>query len=85
MWMPRNLTKLVCYVQLLGQLEIIPGDLAQPNCGISTEDQSRLLPELNFVIHAAASIQFDNHIHTDLTLSYVATKAIADLATKVKF
>lgn len=68
---------------MLSKLEIIPGDLAQPQCGISEENQKKLLPEVTYVIHAAASIKFDNPIHTDLTLSYVATKFFADLATKV--
>ena len=66
----------------MSKLEVIPGDLAQPECGISEEDQSRLLPEIHYVIHAAANIQFDNPIHTDLNLSYIATRAIADFATK---
>ena len=67
----------------MSKVEVIPGDLAQPHCGISAENQSRLLPEVQYVIHAAASIQFDNPIHTDLTLSYVASKTIADFAAKV--
>ena len=67
----------------MSKVEVIPGDLAQPQCGISAENQSRLLPEVQYVIHAAASIQFDNPIHTDLTLSYVASKTIADFAAKV--
>lgn len=68
----------------MGKVEVIPGDLAQPQCGISADNQKRLLPQVQYVIHAAASIQFDNPIHTDLTLSYVATKAIADFAAKVQ-
>lgn len=66
------------------KLEIIPGDLGEPHCGICEDDQIKLLSKVQHVVHAAASIQFDNHIHTDLTLSYVATKTIADFATKVK-
>ena len=67
----------------MSRVEVIPGDLAQPQCGISAANQKRLLPEVQYVIHAAASIQFDNPIHTDLTLSYVASKTIADFAAKV--
>lgn len=70
-------------LQIMGKVEVVPGDLAQPQCGISGENQKRLLPEVQYVIHAAASIQFDNPIHTDLTLSYVATRTIADFAAKV--
>lgn len=73
-----------CLVQIMGKVEVIPGDLAKPQCGISEENQTRLLPEVQYVIHAAASIQFDNPIHTDLTLSYVASKTIADFAAKVR-
>lgn len=70
-------------LQIMGKLEIIPGDLGEPQCGICEDDQLKLLSEVQYIVHAAASIQFDNHIHTDLTLSYVATKTIADFATKV--
>ena len=70
-------------LQIMGKVEVVPGDLAQPQCGISPENQERLLPEVHYVIHAAASIQFDNPIHIDLALSYVATKTIADFAAKV--
>lgn len=70
-------------LQIMSKVEVIPGDLAKPQCGISEENQTRLLPEVQYVIHAAASIQFDNPIHTDLTLSYVASKTIADFAAKV--
>ncbi|KAL0029274.1 hypothetical protein WJX79_006937 [Trebouxia sp. C0005] len=70
--------------QIMSKVEVIPGDLAKPQCGISEENQTRLLPEVQYVIHAAASIQFDNPIHTDLTLSYVASKTIADFAAKMK-
>ena len=69
----------------MSKLEIIPGDLAQPHCGISESDQARLLPEVQIIVHAAANIQFDNPIHTDVTPSYVATKTIATFATKVKY
>ena len=67
----------------MSQLEVNSGDLAEPKCGISEEDQNKLLPEVQFVIHAAANIQFDNPIQTDLKLSYIATREIADFAAKV--
>ena len=71
-------------MQIMSKVEVIPGDLSQPQCGISAANQQRLLPEVEYVIHAAASIQFDNPVHTDLTLSYVASKTIADFAAKVR-
>lgn len=69
-------------MQVLSRLEVIPGDLAQDHCGLRAEDEQRLLREVESVLHVAASIQFDNSIHTDLTLSYVATRSLADMAAQ---
>ena len=69
--------------QILPKLSIIAGDLSEANCGISAADQQKLISEVQYVVHAAASIRFDNNIQTDLQLSYVATKALADLAIGV--
>ncbi len=71
------------YMQIITNLCIIHGDLSEPGCGISSADQTKLISEVHYVVHSAASIRFDNPIHTDLKLSYVATRTIADLATQV--
>ena len=70
-------------LQIIRKLQIIHGDLSEPGCGISTADQTQLKSDVQYVVHSAASIRFDNPVHTDLKLSYVATKALADLATRV--
>ena len=69
--------------QALQRLEVVPGDISQPDCGIQHETQERLLPEVDFVLHAAASIQFTNHVHEDLRLSYLATESILKLSQRV--
>ena len=48
----------------------IDGDMVQPNFGLSPQDQQRLASEVNIVIHAAASISFDDHIHAALAHNY---------------
>ncbi len=70
-------------LQIITKLQIIHGDLSEPGCGISTADQAQLKSDVQYFVHSAASIRFDNPVHTDLKLSYVATKALADLATRV--
>ena len=70
-------------LQIITKLQIIHGDLSEPGCGISTADQAQLKLDVQYVVHSAASIRFDNPVHTDLKLSYEATKALADLATRV--
>ncbi len=72
-----------CLSQALQRLEVVPGDISQPDCGIQHETQERLLPEVDFVLHAAASIQFTNHVHEDLRLSYLATESILKLSQRV--
>ena len=69
--------------QALQRLEVVPGDISQPGCGIQPETQERLLSEVDFVLHAAASIQFTNHVHEDLRLSYLATESILKLSQRV--
>lgn len=48
----------------------LDGDMVQPNFGLSPQDQQRLASEVNVVIHAAASISFDDHIHAALAHNY---------------
>ncbi|KAA6426693.1 hypothetical protein WJX79_004063 [Trebouxia sp. C0005] len=67
--------------QINTKLQIIHGDLSKPGCGISTADETQLKSHVQYVVHSAASIRFDNPVHTDLKLSYMATKALADMAT----
>ncbi|CAL8466501.1 g6037 [Coccomyxa elongata] len=58
----------------------IPGDLLLPNCGVTGPNRRRLTREVDYVIHCAASISFDEHIHSLLTNNYEATRNVADLA-----
>ena len=48
----------------------LEGDMVQPSFGLSPQDQQRLASEVNVVIHAAASISFDDHIHAALAHNY---------------
>ena len=70
-------------LQIITKLQVVHGDLSEPGCGISTADQNQLKSDVQYVVHSAASIRFDNPVHTDLNLSYMATKALADMATRV--
>ena len=71
-------------LQISSQIESIHGDLSEPGCDISQADRARVTQDVHYVVHSAASIRFDNPIHTDLTLSYVATQTLAELATQVR-
>ncbi len=45
------------------KIVVIAGDLLQPRCGLSAADEKRLTAEVDFVVHSAACIDFDEHIH----------------------
>ena len=46
------------------------GDLLLPHCGVSTTMGGRLRKQVNYVIHCAASIIFNEHVHTLLANNY---------------
>jgi hypothetical protein len=49
------------------------GNLLLPHCGISPAMRGRLRKQVNYVIHCAASIIFNEHVHTLLANNYEVT------------
>ena len=52
------------------KLVVVNGDLSQPGLGLSAVDRRRLMREVNFVVHSAASISFVEPVHTLLAQNY---------------
>ena len=52
-------------------VEAISGDMTMPGYGIAESDMHRLQQETDIIIHAAASISFDDHIHDAVTHNYM--------------
>ena len=52
-------------------VEAISGDMTLQGYGIAESDLHRLQLETDIVIHAAASISFDDHIHDAITHNYM--------------
>ena len=48
----------------------VAADLHKAGLGLSAEDEARIVNEVQFVIHSAASISFFEHIHTLLEQNY---------------
>lgn len=48
----------------------IPGDTCSPGLGLSPSDRQRLISEVDFVIHSAASISFFDHIQVLLQQNF---------------
>lgn len=63
------------------KVQPIYGDLlAGINAGISCEDLEVLRKDVNFVMHCAASIRFDETLKDAVTLNAIGTRSMLDLA-----
>ena len=59
---------------------LLVADLHKAGLGLSEEDEARIVNEVQFVIHSAASISFFEHIHTLLEQNYeVSARSILPL------
>ena len=54
-------------------IEAIAGNITLPDYGIAQADLLRLQQQTEIVIHAAASISFDDHIHDAITHNYMVS------------
>lgn len=68
--------------ELFDKLHVVPGDISQPQLGVSQE-QMRALTEdktLSIVFHSAATIKFDEPLKVSATLNLRATREIIEFA-----
>ena len=73
----------ITFFLVQNKVVVIPGDLHKPNLGLSEEDEARIVNEVQYVVHSAASISFFEHIHTLLEQNYEVglPPSCADCAT----
>ena len=57
-------------LQRYADVRAVAADLHKAGLGLSAEDEARIVNEVQFVIHSAASISFFEHIHTLLEQNY---------------
>lgn len=57
------------------QVEVLAGDMTLPEYGLGEPEIQRLKQQTEIVIHAAASITFDDHIHNAITHNYMVGSA----------
>ncbi|KAI8469683.1 MAG: male sterility protein-domain-containing protein [Monoraphidium minutum] len=61
----------------------IQGDLLAPGLGLSPEHEAELTASVDTVIHSAADIRLDAHIHTTLAANFLGTRAVLALAGRM--
>ncbi|KAH0807838.1 hypothetical protein GEV33_014942 [Tenebrio molitor] len=59
---------------------IIPGDVTQPDLGISPENRRLLVDEVDFIFNSAASTRFDDSVKTAVKANTRSVKSLLDLA-----
>jgi fatty acyl-CoA reductase len=64
--------------EVRAKIVVIPGDLLASSCGVSAPQRRRLAREVDYVIHCAASISFNEHIHSLLASNYEARALLTD-------
>ncbi|KAH8247919.1 hypothetical protein KR038_011997, partial [Drosophila bunnanda] len=61
----------------------IAGDCFAPDLGLSEHDRKILVSEVQFVIHGAATVRFDDPLHIALAINTRATKLMVQLAKEM--
>ena len=54
----------------------LQGDLLLANCGVSAAMRGRMRRQVSYVVHCAASIIFNEHVHTLLANNYQVHNAL---------
>jgi len=68
----------------LKKLIAINGDCSLPDMGLSDEDKRKMIDEVNFVFHCAASVRFDAAIPFNFKQNTLGSKYMVDLIKKFK-
>lgn len=71
---PEQLQKLIC----------VSGDMSMPQLGISENDLQRMYREVNIVIHAAATVRFDEPVHVAVNMNTLGTQQIMQMCLEMK-
>lgn len=63
------------------QVRLINGDCVEKDLGLSNEDKQILIEEVNYIIHCAATVRFDQELRTATRIN---VRAVRDLLVTAK-
>ncbi|XP_059061569.1 fatty acyl-CoA reductase 1 [Achroia grisella] len=69
---------------LLAKVSIVAGDCMEKKLAMSDEDQQRVIDEVHYIIHAAATIRFDEELKKAVILNVRGVREILALAKQCK-
>jgi fatty acyl-CoA reductase len=65
------------------QVRLLEGDLNSDDLGLSAADQQKVLSEVEFVVHSAASIELEADVQHTLRSNYLGTQRLLRMATRM--
>ncbi|XP_038219899.1 putative fatty acyl-CoA reductase CG5065 [Zerene cesonia] len=69
---------------LLQKMQLVSGDVIEPDLGLSDEDRNIIINEVDIIVHAAATVRFDEELKKAVLLNVRGTKLILELARQCK-
>lgn len=69
---------------LLKKLVIVPGDVSEPNLGMSDCDRKMLMEEVDIVFHSAATVRFNEKLKDAIRLNTLGTIKVIQLCKDMK-
>ncbi|KAL3271474.1 hypothetical protein HHI36_021959 [Cryptolaemus montrouzieri] len=70
--------------KFLKKVAIINGDCSLPDLGIEDEDKQRIIEEVNFVIHCAATVRFDETLKVAAHINVRGARDLLKIAGQIK-
>ncbi|XP_047038839.1 fatty acyl-CoA reductase 1 [Helicoverpa zea] len=69
---------------LLQKVTLVAGDVSEPDLGLSDQDRAMIIAQVDIIIHAAATIRFDEELKKAVLLNVRGTKLMVELAKTCK-
>lgn len=69
---------------LFKKLIAISGDIGEENLGLSSEDRTTLINNVQVVFHSAATLDFDADLKTTTNINLLGTRRIVELCREIK-
>ncbi|XP_026313574.1 fatty acyl-CoA reductase wat-like [Hyposmocoma kahamanoa] len=70
--------------KLLEKIKVVEGDASAPDLGIRSSDRQYITDNVDIIVHAAATVRFDEPLKTAVILNVRCTKLVLELAKECK-
>jgi len=68
----------------LKKISALNGDCSQIDLGLSTDDRTMLIKEVNVIFHSAATVRFDERLDIAIGINVIGAREIVKLAHKME-